>query len=82
MRLTGSWEQYQQKCRDDAVLEALRAGAADALGYGAPASAEALDATDNDESPDYEEIPYSHQVELINGSPTAVRGHLCSAACG
>lgn len=63
MRTPGSWEQYQQKCRDDAALEALRAAAADILGV-ADTSLAADEPVLAEDDPLAYEVPYSYQVEL------------------
>jgi hypothetical protein len=64
MQAPGSWEQYQQKCRDDAAMETLRAAASESLdAIGTQASIDELIAADEDPLA-YEDVPYPHQVEL------------------
>jgi hypothetical protein len=64
MQAPGSWEQYQQKCRDDAAMETLRAASSDSLdATGTQVSIDDVTATDDDPLA-YEDVPYAYQVEL------------------
>ncbi|MDN3351884.1 AAA family ATPase [Actinomadura sp. DC4] len=68
MRVSGSWEQYQQKCRDDAALEALRAAAETLDVSETPAPADEPAPAEDD--PLAYEVPYSYQVELNGRAST------------
>lgn len=60
---------YQQKCRDDAALEALKAAAADSL-RSTEATGSMAGPLPVDEDPvSYEEVPYSYHVELDDQVP-------------